>query len=106
MLMIYKSAGKLDEYFWGANPYEVIEAYVTGIKQKDETISSAASLQKLKWKGVLNQIESINIRRLSLLPPEDLKNEISLDVPMAGKPLREPFIWYVFHNISLGKSIQ
>jgi hypothetical protein len=82
MLMIYKSAGRLDEYFWGANPYEVIEAYVTGIKQKDETISSAASLQKLKWKVVLNQIESINIRRLSLLPPEDLKSEISLDVPI------------------------
>jgi hypothetical protein len=82
MLMIYKSAGRLNEYFWGANPYEVIQAYITGIKQKDETISSAASLQKLKWKGVLNQIESINIRRLSLLPPEDLKNEISLDVPI------------------------
>jgi hypothetical protein len=82
MLMIYKSAGKLDEYFWGADPYEVIQAYIAGLKQQDETICSAASLQKYKWDKILNQIESVNIRRLSLLPPEDLKNEISLDVPI------------------------
>lgn len=82
MLMIYKSAGKLDDYFWRANPYEIIQAYITGLKQQDETICSAASLQKHKWENILNQIESVNIRRLSLLPPEDLKNEISLEVPV------------------------
>jgi hypothetical protein len=82
MLMIYKSAGRLEDYFWDANPYEVIQAFITSINQHDKTIASAASLQKLKWKGVLNQIESVNIKRLSLLPPEDLTNEISLDVPI------------------------
>jgi hypothetical protein len=82
MLMIYKSAGKLDEYFWNANPYEVIQAYITGLKQQDQTICSAASLQVHKWKNILIEIENVNIRRLSLLPPEDLKNEISLEVPI------------------------
>jgi hypothetical protein len=89
-LMVYKSAGRLDEYFWRANPYEVIQAYLTGLKQQDETVSSSASLQKLKWKPALSQIDNVAITRISLLPPEDLTNEISLDVPVEMD-------WYLKH---------
>lgn len=83
MLMIYKAAGKLDIYFDKANPYEVINACITGIQQSDEEIASKASLhQNIEWKPVLKQIEGVRVVSLSLLPPEDLTGEISLDIPI------------------------
>jgi hypothetical protein len=81
-LMIYKSAGRLGEYFGKANPYEVIQAFAEGLKQQDEAIVSMATLQNLKWKPVLIQFEGIAIKRMPLLPAEDLTNEIILEIPI------------------------
>jgi hypothetical protein len=82
MLMIYKASGKLEEYLVGANPYEVINAYIAGLKQQDARILSLISLQKLKWKPVIAKVENVRIARLPILPAEDLNGEISLDVPI------------------------
>ncbi|WML44988.1 hypothetical protein [Neobacillus sp. PS3-40] len=82
MLMILKAAGKLDVYLGKANPYEVINAYIVGLKQQDNKISSRASLQKLHWKRIFNQIDNVKISRMPLLPAEDLTEQISLDVPI------------------------
>ena len=82
MLMILKASGKLNEYIGKANPYEVINAYITGLNQQDAYIASSASLQEIKWKPILRQIENVGISRISLQPVEDLTNEISLDVPV------------------------
>jgi hypothetical protein len=65
-----------------ANPYETIEAYITGLKQQDEKIVSFISLQKLKWGPVLPQIDNVRITRMPLLPAEDLTEQIHLDVPI------------------------
>ncbi|WML40218.1 hypothetical protein RCG19_00590 [Neobacillus sp. OS1-2] len=81
MLMVLKASGKLDDYLGKANPYEVINAYVAGFKQQDVRITSQASLQKVRWKPILQKVENVRLSRLELLPPEDLKEEISLDVP-------------------------
>jgi hypothetical protein len=82
MLMIYKASGKLEEYLVNANPYEVINAYVAGLKQQDKVITSLISLQEMKWAPILKRIENIRITRLPLLPAEDLNEEISIDIPI------------------------
>ncbi|NRD80442.1 hypothetical protein HPT25_24270 [Bacillus sp. BRMEA1] len=82
MLMILKAAGKLDHYLGEANPYEVINAYITGFKQQDSRIASQASLQAIRWKPILKRVENIRISRMELLPPEDLTDAISVDVPI------------------------
>lgn len=82
MLMVLKASGKLDEYLGSANPYEVVNAYVTGLKQQDAMITSKISLQRLKWKPILARIENVRISRMPLLPAEDLTEEISLDIPI------------------------
>lgn len=82
MLMVLKASGKLEEYLGKANPYEVINAYIAGFKQQDVRIASEASIQTIKWKPILKKIENVRISRMELLPPEDLNEEISLDVPV------------------------
>lgn len=82
MLMILKASGKLDDYFEKANPYEIINAYIAGFIQQDSKIISTPSLQKIKWKPVLTKIDAVRISRLPMLPPEDLTEQISLDIPI------------------------
>jgi hypothetical protein len=82
MLMILKASGKLTHYLQKADPYELINAYVSGLKQQDVRIVSQASLQKIKWNPILKKIEAVKISRMEFLPPEDLVGEISLDVPV------------------------
>lgn len=82
MLMILKASGKLDDYFEKANPYEIINAYIAGFIQQDSKIISTPSLQKIKWNPVLTKIDAVRISRLPMLPPEDLTEQISLDIPI------------------------
>ncbi len=82
MLMIFKAAGTLDTYLGKADPYEVINAYFTGLQQQDKKLTSALSLQKMIWKPVYSQVKAVRITRLPMLPPEDLTDEISLHIPI------------------------
>jgi hypothetical protein len=82
MLMIYKAAGKLDSYLGSANPYEVIHAFIAGLQQQDERVTSAASFQNVSWKPIFSQVRAVRITRLPLLPPEDLADQISLEIPI------------------------
>ncbi|MGE7667559.1 hypothetical protein ACQKMN_17815 [Ureibacillus composti] len=81
-LMIFKAAGKLEEYITGADPFELINAYVAGIKQQDSRIISTISLQQIDWKAHFQSIENINLKRFSTFPVEDLVNQLSLQVPV------------------------
>lgn len=82
MLMIFKASGKLDDYLAKATPYEVVEAYISGLKQQDQTILSLISMQTLKWRPFFSHIENVKITRMPLLPAEDLQEEINLDIPI------------------------
>ncbi|HWK24900.1 MAG TPA: hypothetical protein VNS08_17950 [Ureibacillus sp.] len=81
-LMILKSAGELQEYLTGAEPFELINAYVAGLKQQDPRILSTISLQQLDWKEYIQSIENINLKRISIFPVEETVNQISLQVPV------------------------
>lgn len=81
-LMILKAAGKLQEYVASADPYELINAYVAGFKQQDSRIISTISHQQFDWKEHFKSIENISLKNISILPVEDLVNEISLQVPV------------------------
>src|SRR5579875_712631 len=82
MLMILKAAGKLDDYLAKANPYEVINAYIAGIKQQDTRIIAETSLQKVNWKPVFKKVENIGIGKMEQLFPEDIFGELSIAVPI------------------------
>jgi hypothetical protein len=81
-LMILKASGKLEEYLSKTSPYETVEAYIAGLKQQDANIIKLISLQKVKWKPIVGKIENVRITRMPLLPAEDLKEEISIEVPI------------------------
>nr|WP_245350040.1 hypothetical protein [Cytobacillus eiseniae] len=81
-LMILKAAGNLEAYVANADPYEMISAYIAGLKQQDSLIISAISLQDIKWNKYLQRIENIRLTRMSVLPVEDLEGELSLEVPV------------------------
>lgn len=81
-LMILKAAGRLEEHLAKPDPYEVVNAYVAGLKEQDETIMSVVSLQKLNWPELLNNIEAIRISDMTVLPLEDLSSELQLSIPI------------------------
>lgn len=81
-LMILKAAGKLDGYLYNANPYEVISAFMAGLKQQDSKIVQSISLQPLAWNKLLPRIENVRLRAMPVLPAEDLTDELSMVVPV------------------------
>lgn len=81
-LMILKAAGKLDGYLSNANPYEVISAFMAGIKQQDSRIVQSISLQPLAWNKLMPRIENVRLSAMPVLPAEDLTDELSLEVPV------------------------
>lgn len=81
-LMILKAAGKLDEYLNNANPYEVISAFMAGLKQQDSRIVQSISLQPLAWYKLMPRIENVRLSAMPVLPAEDLTDELSLEVPV------------------------
>lgn len=81
-LMILKAAGKLDDYLYGANPYEVISAFIAGFKQQDPRLVMPLSLQIINWNKLMPRIENVKLSAMPVLPVEDLKEELSLEVPV------------------------
>lgn len=82
-LMILKSAGRLESYLATTDPYDLANAYLAGLKQQDEKIVSHTSVQRLNWKDLLPEFENVSISRMSILPIEDIKDELALDVPVS-----------------------
>lgn len=81
-LMILKSAGKLEKYLEQTDPYDLVNAYIAGIKQQDRYIVSLISLQDLEWETLLPKIENIRISRMEVLPAEDVGDQLTLTVPV------------------------
>jgi hypothetical protein len=81
-LMILKSAGKLEKYLEQTDPYELVNAYIAGLKQQDRNIVYLISLQDLEWEKLLLKIENIRISRMEVLPAEDVGDQLSLTVPV------------------------
>lgn len=81
-LMILKSAGKLYEHLRWSNPYEVISAFIAGIKEDDEEIMDMVTLQNMEWKKSLSKIDTIAILKMPQLPDEDLTSYLNLSVPI------------------------
>jgi hypothetical protein len=81
-LMILKSAGNLEKYIQQTDPYDLVNAYIAGIKQQDPKIVSLISLQEVDWNKILPSIENIRISRMEILPPEDMGDELTLTVPV------------------------
>ncbi|MEW8986531.1 MAG: hypothetical protein AB2401_05930 [Bacillus sp. (in: firmicutes)] len=81
-LMILKAAGRLEEHLAKPNPYEVVNAFIAGLKEQDETLVSLVALQKMNWLDLLGKIEAVRISNMTVLPLEDLSSEINLSIPI------------------------
>jgi len=82
-LMILKSAGELEHFLAKSNPYDLANAYLAGLKQQDQKIVSLTSAQDYNWDVVLPKIENITVDRMAVLPVEDIKGELILNVPVS-----------------------
>lgn len=81
-LMIFKAANQLEGHLATADPYEVLNAYIAGIKEQDEQITELISLQQVQWKEVFKKIENIQINQMTVFPVEDLEQVLFLSVPV------------------------
>lgn len=81
-LMIFKSAGKLENYFQTADPYELVSAYVAGFKEQDESILGLASVQNPNWKKILPKVENAALLAMPMLPMEDIQYDLILTIPV------------------------
>jgi hypothetical protein len=82
-LMILKSAGDLEHFLVNSNPYDLANAYLAGLKQQDPTIVSLTSVQELDWEVILLDFENITVSRMAVLPVEDLKGQMALNIPVS-----------------------
>lgn len=81
-LMVYKAAGKTDELFSKADPYELVAYFIAGIKEHDKKIVRQLSLGKSNWGAVFKKVEAVKIARLPLLPAEDMADDLLISVPI------------------------
>lgn len=82
-LMVLKAGGKLQEYLNHADPYEITNSFIAGFKEQDEDILKYVSLQiRDDWDELVLEVENVAIGNMSVLPPEDLGEELSLDIPV------------------------
>ncbi|MEH7884904.1 hypothetical protein V7654_11365 [Bacillus sp. JJ1609] len=81
-LMILKAGGKLELYLEQTDPYDLVNAFIAGIKQQDPKIISYITLQEQDWDTILPTIDNIRISRMEILPHEDLTDELTLSVPV------------------------
>lgn len=81
-LMIFKAAGKIYEHLQTASPYEVISAFIAGMKEDDEEIIDMVTIQNLTWGQSLSKVETIMIANMPQLPDEDLVSQSQLSVPI------------------------
>lgn len=81
-LMILKASGELEHYLQQANPYEVVSAFIAGIKEDDEVIVNNTVLLKRKWKKILESVDNVAILNMPMLPAEDLEGTLSLTIPI------------------------
>lgn len=81
-LMILKAAGKLEKYLQKVNPYELVSAFVAGIKEDDEWIVDLTTVQDGDWANHLYIVDSVAITSMPMLPDEDLEGVMRLSIPI------------------------
>lgn len=81
-LMILKAADKLEQHLQRATPYELVSAFIAGIKEDDEWIIDNTALQNVDWSKTLHSVENVAITSMPMLPDEDIENELTLTVPI------------------------
>ncbi|WP_080845763.1 hypothetical protein [Cytobacillus gottheilii] len=80
-LMIFKASGRLYPYLTFADAKEVINSYITGLKEHDEQIAEFISLQKTNWNKLFPKIENAKVSSVQL--PDEIhdQSELVLEVP-------------------------
>lgn len=84
-VMIYQAAGKLYDYLEKATPYEVVDAFLVAVNQKNThqlklTLSREHPSQIKKLMDVLKDAESI--KNISSLKKEDVYTSVGVEIPV------------------------
>lgn len=91
-LMILKAGGKVEEYLYTVDPYEVIEFFATSINYQDESLLklvTAPTKKQAQFKKKISQFSYFRINRMSYLPSEDLTGQLVIEIPVEVKFLTE-----------------
>ncbi|PLR78381.1 hypothetical protein CU633_05205 [Bacillus sp. V3-13] len=87
-LMIFKAAGKLEEYLAAAGPSELIDAYAAGIKEEDEKILKNIILEKRNYIPIFKKVENVSISQMSAPTENEFQTDLFVSVPVKIE-------WYV-----------
>ena len=82
-LMIYKAAGKLDQFFSSADLNEIVASFIVGLKQQDNAILEKVSYQQINWDDVTTDIANIKLIDSKLNPEQpinDLHEEVEVRI--------------------------
>lgn len=110
-LMILKAAGKLDDYLMNIDPYQLIHIFALAANLHDKTVVNEV-IAKNKYqapltKKVVKDLSYFSIIRMSLLPMEDLDDQLVVEVPTEveffekNKGKTKKFITFVIRRDSL-----
>lgn len=78
-LMIYKAGGRLYPYLTFAPAQEVINSFISGLKEHDEHIAGFLSQHPVPWKKIMPKIENAKITDVKV--PAD-QTDLMLEVPI------------------------
>lgn len=81
-LMILKAADKLEQHLQRANPYELVSAFIAGIKEDDEWIMDQTTIQDVDWSKTLHLVENVAIVSMPMLPDEDIGDQLTFTIPI------------------------
>ncbi|MCA1059043.1 hypothetical protein LCL96_08855 [Rossellomorea aquimaris] len=79
-IMILKAGGKLDQFLYQSDPYELISFLEIAINQQDEKLLSRIMTgNKGQVRKALSSVKHVQITQRSILPVEDLPAFVALD---------------------------
>jgi hypothetical protein len=84
-LMILKAGGKIDDYLNSVDPYELINIFSIAVNNHDKQLlelSVAKNKNQSQLIKVINDLTYFRITNMSLLPVEDINEQVLMEVPV------------------------
>jgi hypothetical protein len=84
-LMVLKAGGKIDDYLNNVDPYELIHIFSIAVNNHDKQIlerTVAKNKNRSQLIKVIRDLTYFGITNISLLPAEDINEQILIEVPV------------------------
>lgn len=84
-LMVYKAAGKLEEYINRGEPEDIVKALITGIKQQDADIMKNTSTKQMDWNKINDEIKNIKLTDINVVNELPFYHEFEIKLDWVSK---------------------